>query len=247
MLFSILCCFLTMSLVTYQIIGATRCKKIKKHPGIKLKPLYKAKDLFQPGDMLIYTCESNESTQSIRCLDDGNWSTTDPCPDPSNFTCPDLTPTPHGSYNVSGPSKVGTIVSFKCDNETFSNSTTTITTSSSTSSSSSSNTIRYEPTHKILKCLPSSKWNHPAPVCTPIVPEPATSNMGLYLTSAFLILIPILIIVFIVNLFIRWKKKQQQRERWKQYFTDYRYRHSKTSITFRRPQDSAATIPVTDL
>lgn len=229
-MFSILCCLLTMSLVTYQIIGATRCKKIKKHPGIKLKPLYKANELFTPGDMLLYTCESNESIRSIRCLEDGNWSNLEPCPDPSNFTCPDLAPTPHGFYNFSGPNKVGTIVQFDCENN---NSTT--------------DPIRYEPTHKILKCLPSSKWNHPPPVCTPILPEPA-SRVSLYLTSAFLILIPILIIVFIVNLFIRWKKKQQQRERWKQYFTDYRYRHSKTSITFRRPpQDSTTTIPVTDL
>lgn len=228
-----------MSLVTYQIIGATRCKKIKKHPGIKLKPLYRAKEVFTPGDMLLYTCESNESTQSIKCLDDGSWTNLEPCPDPSNFTCPDLAPTPHGSYNVSGPSKVGTIVSFKCDDEANnSNSTTTTITAT--------NTIRYEPTHRLLKCLPSSKWNHPPPVCTPIVPEP-TSRVSLYLTSAFLILIPILIIVFIVKLFYKWKKKQQQRERWKQYFTDYRYRHSKTSITFRRPQDPQTTIPVTDL
>lgn len=233
-----------MSLVTYQIIGATRCKKIKKHPGIKLKPLFKARDQFQPGDSILYTCESTDVTHSIKCLEDGSWSYTEPCPDPTNFTCPDLAPTPHGSYNVSGPSKVGTIVSFRCDdaNDTLSGSGS----NSSSNPIAATSQVKYEPSHRYLRCLPTSKWNHPDPVCTPIIPE-QNSNLSLYLTTAFLILIPILIIVFIVNLFMKWKKKQQQRERWKQYFTDYRYRHSKTSITFRRPQDSTATIPVTDL
>lgn len=246
----------------YQVMGAARCPKIKKHAGIKLKPINKAKEPFTPGDMLLFSCESTESIQSIKCQDDGRWSDIPACPDPSNFNCPDLGPISHGSYNATKPFKVGTVVAFRCDNEQLPNYFTSLTSTSTTTSSpvtllnQSSTSIADSAEqsfnltgHRILKCLPSSKWNHPMPTCRLVIPEPE-SNIGFLLTSAFLILIPILILVAIFQLFIRWRKRQQQRERWKQYFTDYKYRHSKTSITFglRQTQNNfPATIPVTDL
>lgn len=304
----------------YQVMGAVRCPKIKKHAGIKLRPINKAKEPFTPGDMLIYSCESSEFTQSIKCLDDGRWNEIPHCPDPSNSTCPDLGPVLHGTYNASGPYKVGTVVAFRCDNEFYNipsnNSTlrkskdlkddnlntqqqsldgqkytiptttinaninevdaipvTTLATprpfvspnptpsvvsplpsdggsqlANLVASETTTSTLKYNLTgHRLLRCLPSSKWNHPLPTCTPVLPEPA-SNFNLMLTSAFLILVPIVIFIAIMQLFVRWRKKQQQRARWKQYFTDYKYRHSKTSITFgSRPQSSSTTIPVTDL
>lgn len=263
----------------YQVMGAVRCPKLKKHAGIKLRPINKAKEPFSPNDMLLYSCESAEFTQSIKCLDDGRWSETPHCPDPVNFTCPDLGPIPHGYHNGSESAlKVGTIVAFRCENElipginpsffTTPSTTTTTTTTTSIPSSNYSTLIsnnlsaaisettsqqeplRYNLTgHRLLKCLPSSKWNHQMPICSPIYPEPV-SNVSFVLTSALLIILPILIIVTIIQLFIKWRKRQQQRARWKQYFTDYKYRHSKTSITFAmRPQSSNAnpTIPVTDL
>lgn len=265
-----------------------------------------------PNDLILYTCESTEHTQTIRCLDDGRWSEDPYCPDPVNNTCPDLGPLPHGAHNSSGPPyKVGTVLTFRCENEypppataSLLNSVpmttttsvsaappaTTTTTllsgisnshlepSSLISSTSSSNTyqnvssflettseqeqagsLRYNLTgHRLLKCLPSSKWNHPMPTCTPMLPEP-TSQFAFLLASVMLILIPILIIATMFHLFMRWRKRQQQRERWKQYFTDYKYRHSKTSIAFgNRPNAAnnnnsnntpatATTIPVTDL
>lgn len=253
----------------YQVMAAARCPKIKKHVGIKLRPANKAtKEPFKPGDVLIYSCESTEFVQTIKCLDDGRWSELPHCPDPSNNTCKDLEPIPHGSWNSSGPYKVGSVVSFKCDdnqlyNNNYDNLTTyhlndtiksqiptTIFSSNDYNNNNIDNLIKYNVTgHKILKCLPSSKWNHPMPSCSPILPEPK-SNLSLMLTSAIVILIPIFILIAIVQLFIRWRKRQQQRARWKQYFTDYKYRHSKTSITFgMRPQNSSSntTIPVTDL
>ena len=256
--------------VTYQVIGAVRCPKIKKHAGIKLKPINKAKEPFMPSDMLIYSCESAEFTQSIKCLDDGRWSEIPYCPDPSNFTCPDLPTLAHGVSNSSGPPyKVGSVVAFKCDTETFPNlpnlpstfptttpsPTTTanqfnnLTTISETSTDQQQQLLRYNLTgHRLLKCLPTSRWNHPMPSCTPIYKDPP-SQFKLVLASAFIILVPILIIIVMAQLFLRWRKRHQQRERWKQYFTDYKYRHSKTSITFgTRPNSNASTaIPVTDL
>jgi len=213
--------FISMSLF-YNVMGAARCPKIKKHAGIKLRPTNKSKEPYNPGEVLIYSCESTEFTQSIKCLDDGRWSELPHCPDPTNSTCPELGPIQHGSHNASGQLKVGTIVAFKCDEE-FLNLTG----------------------HRLTKCLPSSKWSHPIPSCL----AEQKSNLSLILTSTILILIPILILVTIIQLFTRWRRKQQQRERWKQYFTDYKYRHSKTSITFgARPQTTTtSTIPITDL
>lgn len=257
--------FLSMSMF-YQVMGAIRCPKIKKHAGIKLRPLNKAKDPFVPNDMLIYTCESTEHTQTIKCLDDGRWNEIPSCPDPVNNTCPEPSPVLHGTHNSSGPPyRVGTVLAFKCDNEIVSNLYPMIETTPSTSTATELNLqphqnistdseispLRYNMTgHRLLKCLPSSKWNHPMPVCAPIVPEPA-SNASLVLTSVILILIPILIIVTMFHLFMRWRKRKQQQERWKQYFTDYKYRHSKTSITFgMRPSPTTVPsnpVPVTDL
>lgn len=253
----------------YQVMAPARCPKIKKHVGIKLRPAIKAtKEPFKPGDVLIYSCESTEFVQTIKCLDDGKWSELPNCPDPSNNTCKDLEPILHGYWNSSGPYKVGSVVSFKCDdnqpsknnsydniatyhlNDTIKSPIPTTTIFNQNNNDRIDNLIRYNITgHRILKCLPSSKWNHPMPSCSPILPEPR-SNLSLLLTSAILILVPILIFIAIVQLFIRWRKRQQQRERWKQYFTDYEYRHSKTTITFGlSPQNSSsnATIPVTDL
>lgn len=257
-------CILSMSMF-YQVMGAVRCPKIKKHAGIKLLPLHKAKEPFMPNDMLLYACESEGFTQSIKCLEDGRWSEIPHCPDPTNFTCPDLGPIPHGFHNSSGPPyKVGTVVAFKCENELLPGlassmiaTTTTTTANPETNSMTISNNfttnsetelLRYNLTgHRLLRCMPSAKWNHPMPTCAPILPEPA-SNLSYLLTSVLLIIIPILILLTIIQLFIKWRKRQQQRARWKQYFTDYKYRHSKTSITFgMRPQSSNATIPVTDL
>lgn len=254
----------------YQVMAAARCPKIKKHVGIKITPtptLKATKEPYKPGDVLIYSCESTGFRQTIKCLDDGKWNELPHCPDPSNSTCNDLEPIPHGSWNSSGPYKVGTVVSFKCndgDDQLYhvndyviKNSTITINDTAKSpipvisSVDDLASYTRYNNTgHRIFKCLPSSKWNHPMPSCTPILPEPK-SNVGLVLTSAFLILIPILIIFGIAQLFIRWKKRQQQRARWKQYFQDYKYRNSKRGITFS-PQNSNATIPaipvpVTDL
>lgn len=248
-----------MSQNFYYNMGPVRCQKIKKHAGIKLRPTNKAKDPFLPGDMLIYSCESADHTthQTIKCLDDGRWSEIPHCLDPTNFTCPDFGTFPNGSYNSSAPFKVGTIVSFRCDNEFTPPSPKPLVSNPMTPSflqqSNATNdlletpataTINYNLTgSRLLKCLPSAKWNHPPPIC---MPEQATGgNSSLMLTSVILILIPILIIIAIAHLFIRWKKRQQQRARWRQYFTDYKYRHSKTSITL--PQSSTATIPVTDL
>lgn len=267
-------CFIISMSLFYQVMAAARCPKIKKHVGIKLKVANKGtKEPFKPGDVLIYQCESTEFVQTIKCLDDGRWSELPHCPDPSNSTCKDLEPIPHGSWNSSGPYKVGSIVSFKCDDDTSNsnqlyninnndNSTTyhlndtikstipATTTTILNSNDNFSNSIKYNVTgHKVLKCLPSSKWNHPMPSCSPILPE-SKSNFNVMLTSAIIILIPLLIFIAIFQIFIRWRKRKQQRARWKQYFTDYKYRHSKTSITFgMRPQNSTSntTIPVTDL
>lgn len=272
----------------YQVMGAVKCRKIKRHSGIKLRPINKAKEPFVPNDLLLYSCESTEHTQTIKCQDDGNWTDTPPCPDPANFTCPDLEPMQHGSFTpttpATSPYKVGTVLVFKCENEplpivspTTSTSTspmnnqqsvpaTTTTTTSEpqdifqqsqniTTTTISENitainaqpALRYNLTgHRILRCLPSSKWNYPAPTCTPVYPD-APSNVGFLLFSTAIILVPILILVVLFHLFIRWRKRQQQRERWKQYFTDYKYRHSKTSITFSNRPNSQATVPVTDL
>lgn len=280
----------------YQVMGAARCQKIKKHAGIKIKPLgaNKSKDPYSPNDMLLFSCESTDpiTIQSIKCLENGQWSDIPSCPDPTNFTCPDLGPLAHGTYNATGPYKVGSVVAFRCDNEQLPGilqiasqssltsaaaaaaATTTITTTTTTATTSAPASTPHLPVkmfsafpnltastnqpelsfnltgHRILRCLPSSKWNHPMPACKLVVPEPE-STVGLLLTSALLVLIPILIIFAIFQLIIRWRKRQQQRERWKQYFTDYKYRHSKTSITFglRQPQNntSVATIPITDL
>lgn len=258
---------LSMSMF-YQVMGAIRCPKIKKHAGIKLRPLNKAKDPFMPNDMLIYTCESTDSTQTIKCLDDGRWNEIPHCPDPANNTCPELGQILHGTSNSTGQRyKVGTIVAFRCENELTSNflsQTTTTAQSITTTNSEISSQIQqnisvnseiapvmYNLTgHRLLKCLPSSKWNNPTPTCIPIMPEPQ-SNVSFVLTSTIVILIPILIIITLFHLFMRWRKRQQQRERWKQYFTDYKYRHSKTSITFgMRPSPSNVPnnpVPVTDL
>jgi hypothetical protein len=292
---ALILCILSMS-VFYQVMGAVKCRKIKKHSGERLRPLNKAKEPFMPNDVLLYSCETTEYTQSIRCHDDGSWTATPPCPDPANFTCPDLEPIEHGSFTASSasPYKVGTMLLFRCENELLqtnmnsSNSSTNnnqqittlgpaqapvttttaaVTTTTTTASepqnifqsqnitttnsenytSGAQSVLRYNLTgHRVLKCLPSSKWNHPAPTCTPVYPEPP-SNVGFLLASTALILIPILILVVLFHLFIRWRKRQQQRERWKQYFTDYKYRHSKTSITFANRPNSQATVPVTDL
>lgn len=279
---------LSMSMF-YQVMGAVKCGRIKKHAGIKLRPINKAKEPFVANDMLIYSCESAEFTQTIRCLDDGSWSDTPHCPDPVNYTCPDLAPLQHGFYSSASasPFKVGATVAFRCENEILpslnfslasNNSNFPIMTTTTfpsepqlsllsqnlTSSgfqnttnafyenfnqvNTSANVLRYNLTgDRVLKCLPSSKWNHPMPTCLPVYPEPQ-SNVGFLLASTALILIPILILVTVFHLFMRWRKRQLQRERWKQYFTDYKYRHSKTSITFgMRPNSQAATIPVTDL
>lgn len=324
----------------YQVMGQPKCPKIKNRLGLKIKPITKTKEsYYSPGDLVIYECESNETRQTIKCLDDGRWNEIPPCPDPTNNTCPSLEPIRHGYFNATGPYKVNTVVAFRCENELINNNNnntiitnslrkpkdlkddtspninqsldgqrytipTTINTNlnevdaiqttlptfkpqlarqtlpgagspstslpsqapnSSTNLSSfninqtiqqhsiieNSNSIRYNLTgHRILKCLPSSKWNFEQPICTPILPEQA-SNFSLFLTSAIIILIPILIFIGIIQIFLRWRKRQQQRERWKQYFTDYKYRHSKTSITFgMRPNQNSlsnTTIPVTDL
>jgi len=279
----------------YQVMGAgIRCPKIKKHIGIKLRPLNKARDPFVPNDMLIYTCESEGFTQTIKCLDDGRWSEYPHCPDPSNNTCSELESVPHGIHNSSGPPfKVGTVLAFRCENEalpasmmlpfinqqqqqqmitttqTVATTTTTVTTkaginlqnvSQSGGSSafqleqnytnnSDTTLLRYNLTgHRVLRCLPSSNWNHPVPTCTPFYPEPP-SNVAFLLTSGALILIPLLILITLFHLVMRWRQRKQQQERWKQYFTDYKYRHSKTNITFgQRPgQPQTVTIPVTDL
>lgn len=236
-------------------MGAVRCPKLKKHAGIKLRPTNKAKEPFSPGDMLIYSCESNEYTQTIKCLDDGRWNEIPHCPDPSNYTCSDIGTFLHGSYNSSGPYRVNTVVSFNCENE-FSTTPKPLVSSSilplnttnyeleTSTPPSSSTAIKYNLTgSRMIKCMPSGKWSHPFPTC---LQEPATgAKSSLMLTSVILTLIPILILIAIIHLFIRWRKRQQQRARWRQYFTDYKYRHSKTSITF--PQSSSTTIPVTDL
>lgn len=327
-------------------MGAARCPKIKKHPGVKLRPLNTASGPYTPGYTLVYSCESTETKQSIKCLDDGSWSEIPFCPDPTNFTCPEPATVSHGSHNGTGAYKVGTILQFKCDNEqilpvqstssssittsnnivnndsyqtssrllsspldsitqnniTSNNSPTTLATtflnnlntndvdtlttstisnlqtlekqsnnfssvtpfptSNSFDSESSivaasqsfnidQNLIRYNLTgQRYLRCLPSAKWSSLQPTCSPILPE-KESNLKFLLTSAFLIIVPILILIVIAQLVIKWKKRQQQRARWKQYFTDYEYRHSKSSIAFgmRGVQQNStnATIPVTDL
>jgi len=205
----------------HQIIDAARCPKIKKHAAIKLRKANKSKDPYSPGGVFIYSCESTESTQSIRCLEDGSWSEVPHCPDPANSTCPELGPILHGSHNATGQSKVGTIVEFKCDDEFL------------------------DPTgHRITKCLASSKWSHSTPSCL-AAPKPDTSFV---FTPTILILLPILILIIIFQIFTRWRRRQRQRERWKQYFTDYKYRHSKTSIMFgAKPQATSSTVPITDL
>jgi hypothetical protein len=273
-------CILSMSMF-YQVMGAAvKCRKIKRHSGIKLRPINKAKDPFVPNDMLLYTCESTEFTQTIKCQDDGSWTDTPSCPDPANFTCPDLEPLQHGSFTASStsPFKVGTMLLFKCDNEilpilnpssassnisnNYNQQTLTTTTSEPqnifqsqniTTTNSENITINSQPSlrynltgNRILKCLPSSKWNYPVPTCTPVLAD-QPSNVGFLLASTALILVPILILVVLFHLFIRWRKRQQQRERWKQYFTDYKYRHSKTSITFANRPNRPAAVPVTDL
>lgn len=267
----------------YHVMGAIKCPKIKKHSGIKLRPVNKGKESYLPNDLLIYTCESTEQTQSIRCRDDGSWSDIPQCPDPANFTCPDLEPIPHGFYSSTSnsPYKVGTTITFGCENELVpstiqSNGSVPLKNTSQEDSSSSSSSLpppttlepqhflnfdsrqnitsmntepelRYNLTgHRQLKCLASSKWNHPVPSCSPVHREPP-SNAGFFLATFGLILIPILILAVLFHLFIRWRKRQLQQERWKQYFTDYKYRHSKTSITFSNRPNSQIIIPVTDL
>lgn len=313
----------------YQVMGQSKCLKIKNRLGLKIKTITKTKEnYYSPGDLVIYDCESNETKQTIKCLE-GGWSELPTCPDPTNYTCPNLEPMKHGYFNSTGPYKVNTIVAFKCENEfinyndkinvtanpiantqrkpkdlkddinpinqsldgqkytvptTINTNLNEVETTQTTlpttkpqlarpiipgagtpssptqtqlySFNQSTNSIdtsysKYNLTgHRILRCLPSGKWNHEQPTCTPVLREQA-SNFSLFLTSAILILVPMLIFIGIVQLFLRWRKRQQQRERWKQYFTDYKYRHSKTSITFgMRPNQSSlsnATIPVTDL
>lgn len=220
-----------MSSLFYQVMGSTRCPKVRKHSYIKLKPVTvnASAGLYKPGDSFVFVCESNETKQTIKCLDDGNWNELPTCPDPTNNTCPEFEPTLHGAYNGTGPFKVGTVVAFNCDFNT-----------------TNKNDLYNLTGFKHLKCLPTAKWNHPQPNCVPYIPEPE-SNIGVVLATACLVLIPILIILAAVYLFIRWRKKQQQRARWKQYFTDYKYRHSKTSITYDGRPQSTNTVPVTDL
>ena len=258
-------------------MGAVRCPKIEKHAGIRITPLNKAKPPYKPGDALMYHCETLELPHHLKCMDDGQWNERPTCPDPINNTCPDLGIIPHGTYNATeGPLKFNTVVAFKCQNELLPNlasvlESTTVTTATATTTTSATSPynlsissgainnftinsensmpLRYSLSgHRFLKCLASSKWNHPTPTCKPIYSEPP-SNVSFVLTSVLVILIPILILLAIVQLFVRWRKRQQQRARWKQYFTDYKYRHSKTSIAFgMRPQSSTAnTVPVTDL
>lgn len=285
--------YLSLSMSTfYQVMGAaTKCQKIKKHPGVKLKPLSPGvKEPFQPDDAILHTCETTGEKQTIKCQADGTWTPiAPPCPDPSNNTCPDLGPLLHGSYAPTGPRpyKFNTIVAFRCENEilpngmhfpplnisqsryqpfpttnnptivsettqsllqaNISNITTKISENINNSTASNELPLRYNLTgYRTLKCLASGQWNHPMPTCTPVLPE-QPSNIGFLLASIAIILIPILIMITVFHLFMRWRKRQQQRERWKQYFTDYKYRHSKTSITFKMRPNSQATIPVTDL
>ena len=275
------CLTMSASMSTfYQVLGAVRCPKIKKHAGIKLKPLTnKAKEPFLPNDMLLFNCESTKSIQTIKCLDDGRWNEVPYCPDPANFTCSALGQIPNGIHNASAdtPLKFGTVVEFRCNNElspfssllSFPATTTTTTTTTApnfstidqmniptilqqNSTTNSSETLaaplRYNLIgNRFLKCQASSEWNHPLPTCVQVLPEPQ-SNMSFFFASIMLILISLLVTALIAHMFVRWRKRQQQRERWKQYFTDYKYRHSKTSITFgMRPQSSNSTIPVTDL
>lgn len=270
----------------YQVMGAVRCPKIKKHAGLKLKPLDKpVKEPFMPGDALIYLCESAEFKKYIKCADDGNWSELPYCPDPTNDTCPDLSPINNGHSNYTNPPyKVGSVIAYTCDNEgqlpmttTTSIATTTASTNIATSlnqtlsseiTNQSTNNlhqqrltsldlalaqqpIRYNLTgQRLLKCLPNSKWSHDVPKCNPIYPQPP-SQMGLFLTSTALILVPMFILIVIARLFMKRRKRKQQHERWKEYFTDYSYRHSKTSISFGNrptaPTPVASPVPVTDL
>lgn len=324
----------------YQIMGTTKCPRIKKHPGLKTLPISTKHEPNTPGYLLLYICETTESKQSIKCLEDGRWSESPYCPDPTNFTCPDPGHILHGNHNGTGTYKVGTVIQFKCQNEpttsqTLSNITAdisqqsakllfssvdghmnsngtlsenqlpttvaatmtadtnmnevdTITTLSASTTAEIVSTaklsnlslatpimdsnrvtidpsilvdqlqspegdhgpIRYNLTgQRYLKCLASSRWNHPNPVCSPILPEEG-SNLKFFVTSALVILVPILILIIIAQLFIKWKRRQQQRARWKQYFTDYKYRHSKSSIAFgMKPLQgtSKTSIPVTDL
>lgn len=209
----------------YQVISAsTNCPKIKKHAGIKLRPMIKnTKDAYSPGDMVIFSCESAEYTQTIKCLEGGKWTEIPHCPDPINFTCPDIGLIAHGTHNATNtiPSKVGTVVTIKCEHE-FGD--------------------------RLMRCLPSAKWSQPVPMCPPVAQAQQPLNYGWIAMSACLLLIPIILMIVIAQLFRKWRQKQQQRARWKQYFTDYKYRHSKTSITFgARPQIPEPTCPVTDL
>lgn len=241
---------------SYFIMGSIKCPKIKKHIGVKIRPLDKSFEPNSPGYSIVYTCETTEQTQSIKCLDDGHWSDQPTCPDPTNSTCPPLEHLLNGSFNASAPYKVGTIVAFKCDNDNFMppqqlqhqsqqqppTTTTTLTTTPATPTTPTIalTTFRerdgFDFSHlsgpkfnlsgpRTIRCLASSKWSHEQPVCVPL------TSKQFPLMAILLITIPILILVIFIRLFVRWKRRQRQRARWKQYFTDYKYRHSKTSIT----------------
>lgn len=325
-------------------MGATKCPKFKKHQGLSIIPIKTPNvDNFGPGFAVIYNCETTETRQTLKCLEDGRWSESLYCPDPSNMYCPDLKPFENGRHNASsGPQKVGTTVYFECNNEILTQITkpdansppqqyaeprssniyqqpgsssyddirqtiaTTINYNPTTVTNVNTNLLnevdtpsatttgvyplnsnnmftsnapnmslatpypsldRKNSTHaniilasdqitrynltgpRYIRCLPSQKWSNSIPICSPIQPE-KESNVRLFVTSAIFIIIPILIIFVILQLFIRWKKRQQQRARIKQYFTDYKNRHSKSSIAFGVRSNQATsnvTIPVTDL
>lgn len=132
-----------------------------------------------------------------------------------------------------------------------------------------------------LKCMQSGRWEDPpvcppyinngtrpfnnstysnsttTNTTTPITPIQSpgedinqldSHNVTLVLAFVILILSLATIIAYIIY---TWRKKQQNRARWKKYFTDYKYRHSRTHITIAYSNDivnnNVNNVPVTDL
>lgn len=221
--------------VSYEVMDIVKCPRLKKHAAIKIKPLSKAAPISQdgayPGEAYLFTCESTSEKQTIRCLPDGKWNDIPHCPDTSNMTCPDLMHLQNGSYNATSPFKVGTIVSLSCDQTLAPD-------------------VAYNITgQRIIKCLPTRNWNHPMPTCMLVAKEPQNYSSTAYLFPAVSLILVVVILLAFIHLLLKWRKEAQQKARWKQYFNDYKHRHSRTSINLNiRPQQQQKTnMPVTDL
>ncbi|KAH9522905.1 hypothetical protein DERF_006457 [Dermatophagoides farinae] len=231
---------------TYQCLPVTCPIPVRPHNGLRIVDVNRKqrmnKNVFTPGDIIIFSCMSNRMKLTAKCRDDGEWSQGIPhCPmnEFSTLKCAPITTFSHGTVKIVNETRA----LFTCNDEYELDGPTTINCNAngvwsaplprcvvrmiiSTDDHDHRHSTTLDPKHHSSSHLSESNNNNDDLLDNE---ERAISNTLLVLLIIIFILLFIIITIAMIA-FCRWRQRRMNSKVWQRYFGHYYHRQSKTNI-----------------